>query len=218
MNGLEPRAQGGLRVEGLRRSFRGRNVLRDVSLDVASGESLGLVGENGSGKTTLLRCLAGTLAPDGGTIVVAGASPGAGTAAMVPAADRMLNWRLTGRQNLSFFGRLAGFRSRTLTARVEAVGAMVGGSDLLDVRVGEVSTGQRRRLMLATALVLGAPVLLLDEPLADLDDVGIGDVTACIAVWLAAGGTVVSVAPVGSQLPNGLGHEGVLEEGTVVLR
>jgi iron(III) transport system ATP-binding protein len=185
-----PRAPGSVEVAGVGRSFGPRQVLRDVDLTVASGTASAVIGANGSGKTTLLRIVAGVLDADEGRVTVAGRPAGGGSSAFVPAGDRMLHWRLTAGANLDFYAALSGAREER-SALVAAAAAMMGAQDLLALRVGECSTGQRRRLMIAAALVTCAPVLLLDEPYADLDDIGKEHVARVSGGWTERGGCVV---------------------------
>lgn len=189
-----PNSPGFLAVDRVTRRFKGVDVLRDVTFSADPGAVANVVGPNGSGKTTLLRIIAGTVAADAGSVRVSGEPPGRGLASYVPAGDRALYWRLTASQNLEFFARLAGFGR---SAREQAVGAAeaVGGAGLLSKRVGECSTGQRRRIMIARGLVGRSPVLLLDEPFADLDADGCRAVESVIRLWAEAGGSVLSASP-----------------------
>ncbi|MGI9040577.1 MAG: ATP-binding cassette domain-containing protein [Gemmatimonadales bacterium] len=177
------------------RRFGAVTVLDGLDLELGEAMVVALVGRNGSGKTTLLRILAGVLDPTSGEALVAGAPPGAGLATYVPAGDRMLNFRLTGARNLAFFGRLAGVPPGSLGE------AIAGALEALDARalgerlVGSCSTGERRRLMLAVALVVGAPVLLLDEPFADLDDEAGEAVARACRAYAQAGGLVLYATP-----------------------
>jgi ABC-2 type transport system ATP-binding protein len=208
---------GAIVLEGLRRSFGHERVLHDVSLRVASGQIVALIGPNGSGKTTLLRILAGVLEPDAGSVAVAGQRPGRGLAGYVPAGDRMLNWRLTGRENLRFFGRIGGVRRNDVPSAILAAAHSADASDLLDKRVGACSTGQRRRLMLAVALLASPPVLLIDEPFSDLDDQGCSAVETASRRWAGGGGLVLYAAPKRSEGPRAdlvyrLAHSGIRED------
>jgi ABC-type multidrug transport system ATPase subunit len=180
-------------------------------MDVADGSVAALVGRNGSGKTTLLRIAAGTLAPDSGAVTVGDGQPGRGQAGHVPAGDRMLNFRLTGRQNLEFYARLCGTARRDVRLLAEAAAEALDAGDLLEARTGECSTGQRRRLMLAAGVIGRPPVLLLDEPMADLDDIGRTIVSTLVERWRDAGGAIVCVAPSSGELPTADLHFSLLQ-------
>lgn len=182
-------------MQHVSRRFGDTSILSDVSVSAGPGTVLGIIGKNGSGKTSLLRIVAGSLAPDSGRVEVAGQLPGRGLASYVPAGDRALYWRLTGQQNLEFFGRIAGIPKAELAGRVRAAARAAGASELLAKPVGDCSTGQRRRLMIARALAVGPPVLLLDEPFADLDHEGVSSVTEATRAWARQGGAVLFAAP-----------------------
>lgn len=182
-------------IEGLSRAFGGRGVLVDVAMQLESGQIATIYGANGSGKTTLLRIMAGILRPDTGSVVVAGAPPGGGQSFFVPAGDRMLNWRLTGRQNLEFYARMWGMRPPGLSAEVDRAASLIGPLKLLQAAAGDRSTGQRRRLMLAIAFLSPAPVLLLDEPFADLDAGGRRLVAAAMRGLADSGAVIVLATP-----------------------
>lgn len=166
------------------RRFGDHLVLSDVSLELPRGVLAAVIGANGSGKTSLLRMLAGTLTPTAGSIQVAEQAPSLGGGFMVPAGDRMLNWRLTGRMNLEFFARIAG---RPGASRIDDVAESLGIRSQLEKRVGDCSTGQRRRMMVATGLVVERPLLLLDEPFADIDDEGVAAVVAALERYVSGG-------------------------------
>ena len=177
------------------RAFDSIQVLRGCTFSAGAGDVVALHGSNGSGKTTALRIIAGVLSADQGQVAVCGAPPGDGWAAYVPAGDRMLHWRLTGRHDLRFYAALAGSAGERSEALIEAAVDAVDGSELLGRIVGECSTGQRRRLMVAAAMVTRAPVLLLDEPFSDLDRTGKHAISLACAEWAKQGGVVVYAAP-----------------------
>lgn len=189
MNG--PRSPGAVSADGVSRRFGERVVLRDFSLSLEAGTIAAITGPNGSGKTTLLRLLGGVLTPDTGTILVAGLPPGRGATSFVPAGDRGLYWRLTGRANLEFFASIAG------GTRQDALGAAraLDAEGTLDRRMGLCSTGERRRVTIARAFATRSPVVLLDEPYADLDEAGCRAVELACRTWSEAGGLVVYAAP-----------------------
>jgi ABC-2 type transport system ATP-binding protein len=199
--GFGPRIPGSVDVTGLIRSFGDRRVLEGIDLHVSSGSVTMLLGQNGSGKTTLLRILAGVLDADEGAVSVAGTPPRRGLSAFVPSGDRMLNWRLTGAQNLAFFSRLAGARGEEIDRDLARVASALDAAELLNRRVGECSMGQRRRLMIAVGFLSAAPVVLLDEPDADLDDDGREAVDALCRGWADAGGVVLFASPTAGTRP-----------------
>jgi heme exporter protein A len=169
-----------------------RLVFEGLSFDVGDGGALLLRGPNGSGKSTLLRCLAGLLRPAAGTIQWDGAA----VAAEPETHRRRLRYlghqeavkpQLTVIENLRFGMSLAGADG----ARTEPALAALGIEALAGLPARYLSAGQRRRLALARLIAAPAPLWLLDEPLAGLDDAAVGLFTALVAAHRAAGGIAV---------------------------
>ena len=174
-------------------------MVDQLSIEAPPGTVIGLVGANGSGKTTALRLIAGTLSPDRGEVQVCGAPAGRGASAFVPAGDRGLYWRISVEENLRFFARVVG--GEGASARVDAACESLDLSDLRQLRVEACSTGQRRRVMVARAVVSAAPLLLVDEPFEGLDEHGTASVSELAASWSASGGVVIWAAPTADHGP-----------------
>jgi ABC-2 type transport system ATP-binding protein len=152
---------------GLGRRYGRRWALRECDLDLPAGHVIGLVGPNGAGKSTLLHMAAGLLRPTTGTVRVLGSPPG--EPAVLPrvglvAQDKPLYGRFTVADTLAMGGWL---NPRFDTARAEAHVARVGVSPAQ--RVGQLSGGERAQVALAVALGKNPELLLLDEPVANLD-------------------------------------------------
>jgi heme exporter protein A len=162
-------------LDRVTRRFGRRVVFEDVSASVHSGGALVVTGPNGSGKSTLLRIIAGLLPPSKGAVsmTVSGSTlepwQRRGRLGYV-APDLTLYGELSGAENLVFFGRLKGLQLKRedLIASLERVGLRGRGRDL----VRDYSSGMRQRLKYAFALLGQPPVLLLDEPTANLDASG----------------------------------------------
>jgi len=151
-----------------------RLALRGVSLTVACGETVALVGPNGAGKTTLLKILAGLLIPDEGDIIVQGDCSRANgrhstEARLVISEERSFYWRLTGRQNLLFFGLLNGIDDHSPGGEIDQTLQQVGLGEFADLPFRHYSTGMKQRLALARGLLGNPALLLLDEPTRSLD-------------------------------------------------
>ena len=151
------------------------HALKGVSLSVNEGEIFGLLGPNGAGKTTLIKILTTLLLPDSGKAYVLGydvikqpneVKKRIGVMLM---GERALYWKLTGRENLEFFGALYKVPPAILRDRIEYVIDFLGLQDFVDRLVETYSSGQRVLLAFAKALINDAPLLFLDEPTVALD-------------------------------------------------
>jgi ABC-2 type transport system ATP-binding protein len=178
------------------RSFGDKQVLSGVDLQVGAGRISALLGPNGAGKTTFLRILTGLLLAEGGHVSVAGIDVRQDPMAarrhigFFPSADRTFYNRITGLENLAFFGRMYGIRRQDALTRARRRLADVGLSDAIDQRVGLYSHGMQKRLSMARALLMDPPVLVIDEATDGLDPEGarrVQDLTRSIA----ADGTAV---------------------------
>jgi len=154
----------------------GRDVLSDVTLAINRGEFIGVLGPNGAGKTTLMRAILGLIEPRAGAIRVFGETPRRGDPAIgyLPQLRTVLpDLRIRGRDFIasSVRGERWGVPSlsRTDRAAIETTLAAVGARDLAERPLGEMSGGERQRLLLAQALLGEPQLLLLDEPLISLD-------------------------------------------------
>lgn len=151
-----------LTVENLTKRFGGKRVLSDVSLSVRAGEVLGLIGPNGAGKTTLLECLAGLLPSNGGTVSHSANRKDALfyiPDGIAPWGEQRVHWLL------NFFRKLYAQSHQRLTELF----APLRLEEIKRSRVGTLSKGERKRLMLALGLLTPHPLLLLDEPFDGLD-------------------------------------------------
>ena len=163
----------------------GRDVLSAVSLEIATGAFVGVLGPNGSGKTTLMRAVLGLMPVSRGNIRVLGLAAVRGNPAigyMPQNRSAGGNLRLSGWDFVAtvFSGHRLGlpFAGRTARVEVDRVLALVGADKLARRPLAEISGGERQRLLLAQALIGRPQLLLLDEPLANLDPRFQGDVIA----------------------------------------
>jgi ABC-2 type transport system ATP-binding protein len=163
---------------GLRYRARGGWALRDCAFAVPRGRITALVGRNGAGKSTLLHLAGGLLRPTLGEIRALGAVPGTAPArsrVALVTQDKPLYPRFTVADTLRMGARLNSPWDAAVAERVVREGGIAPGA-----RVGELSPGQRTRVALALALGKRPELLLLDEPLADLDPVVRGEVMATL--------------------------------------
>ena len=162
-----------LAVERLTVGYGDAPVLSDVSLQVGEGELVALLGSSGCGKTTLLRAVAGFAKPFSGSVRVAGEDithlpPDRRGMAMVFQSYAL--WpHMTARQNIGYGLKVRRVQPRAARAKVDKVLAMLGLEELGDRNVTALSGGQRQRVALGRALAVDPRILLLDEPLSNLD-------------------------------------------------
>lgn len=167
-----------MRAERVSKTLGGTAVLDEVSLDVAPGEIHALVGLNGAGKTTLMRILLGMLAPDWGTVHLAGAPVLSAGPELWSRVGQMLETpfaypELTARENVYTSARLHGLgRDGARSAAARALFDLAL-QDYASQRAGSLSLGNRQRVGLAAALVHAPDVIVLDEPTNSLDPRGV---------------------------------------------
>jgi len=179
-----------LTVTNLAVRYGGREVLRDVGFALEPGAFCGLIGANGSGKTTLLRTILGFETPSAGRVQRDGAV-GYVPQKLSLAADMPV--RARDLVALGLDGQRFGFSwpSAARKRRVEEMLASVDALGFADQRVGELSGGQLQRVLIAHALVSGPKLLLLDEPLANLDLRAAAEIVALLKRVAEQGVTVL---------------------------
>ena len=206
--------------ERLTRSFPSGIALDALTLDAKRGEVLALLGPNGAGKTTTMRLLNGVLTADSGRARVLGLDPWtrgeelrARTGVLTENAG--LDERFTALENLEFVGRLRGMSESQARARGGELLERFDMGHRADVKVQGFSTGQRKRVALARALLHDPELLFLDEPTSGLDPAATRDVVDLIGSLAADHGrTVVLVHP----LPGRGGQAGQPHGGAVPRR
>jgi ABC-2 type transport system ATP-binding protein len=178
-----------LTVTSFSKKYGARSVLHNVSFSILRSEVLGLIGPNGAGKTTLLECMAGILPSDSGFLIEnKGSLPPAQRKKMLfylpdgvtPWAQQSVIWAL------GFFERLyeASTRATDLLAALKL-------ENLREARIGTLSKGERKRLLLALGLLTPQPLLLLDEPFDGLDLRQTRDVMALLRSEASRGRTLL---------------------------
>jgi ABC-2 type transport system ATP-binding protein len=163
-----------LKVRGVHKSYETVRALNGVDLDVDQGEIVALLGPNGAGKSTLVSVIAGLCKPDRGEIRLNGIDtathPGLGRRQLgLSPQETGIYPILSVRDNLRFFGELAGLRKRDRERRVEEVAAAFSLRGLLDRQARKLSGGEARRLHTAMIVLQRSPLLLLDEVTAGVD-------------------------------------------------
>ena len=151
----------------------GRDIISDLNLDITAGELICLLGPSGCGKTTTLRMIGGFLTPDAGVITIDGVEHTSTPPERRPTAMVFQNYALwphmTVAGNIAFGLKVRGLSRAEIESRVDSVLATVGLTHHKNSRPARISGGEQQRVALARALVLEPSVLLLDEPLSNLD-------------------------------------------------
>ena len=190
-----------VRVEGLTKIFReGRpgevRAVEGVSFEARPGEVFGLLGPNGAGKTTTLRMLSTVLRPSAGTITIAGVD----ARERPDEVRRRIGFlsgatgvydRLTPREQARYYGELHGLEGADLERRVAETLRVLQAEEFADRPCGTLSSGQKQKASLARTIVHDPPVLILDEPTANLDVLVARSVTEFIRRARAAGHTLL---------------------------
>ncbi|WP_439025675.1 ABC transporter ATP-binding protein [Haloarchaeobius sp. DT45] len=207
----ETRSQAVVVARNIQKDFGDVAVLDGVDCAVDAGEVTLLVGPNGTGKSILLACLAGGLFPDSGEVSVFGGDPhDAATDLFMLTQGGLALPDLTGRETLDFYTSL----HPAATDRWESVAERLGLAGALDRPIRDYSGGMVRKLELTVALAMDVPLLLLDEPTAELDASTVETVHGLLRERAAAGTAVVLT----SHLPRDLDladHVLVMRDGRV---
>ncbi len=190
-----------LSVQGVSVSLSGRQILRDVSFAIRPGEFNGLIGSNGAGKTTLFRVILGLEPAASGRVMVAGHSrsrrnPAIGYVPQKINLDPDVPLRARDLVALGLDGHRFGMPlpSRHRREQVDEMLAAVDATRFADARVGTLSGGEQQRVMIAHALISRPKLLLLDEPLANLDIRSGQEVVTLLASIVAAQGIAVLIS------------------------
>ncbi len=189
-----------VRVRGLSLRYEGRAApaVDDLSLEIARGECVLLLGDNGAGKSSLLKMVAGLLTPTAGTATVFGLPVGwcRASVAYVPQRGE-LDWDFpidvrglvsTGRHvHRGWFGRMTAADRERIDAAIDRLGLR----ELLRAQIGQLSGGQQQRALVARALAQDAELLLVDEPTNSMDASSVATLASALGDCVAAGRTVV---------------------------
>ncbi len=161
-----------LTLQNVRKTYRGREALKGISLELRAGELLGFFGPNGAGKTTMIRCISGLLKPDSGKIIRHPFEDPEDDEpvrlGLVPQTPAIYQ-DLTVQQNLEVFGQLEGVRGRTLKHRIGEVLEWAALKDRTRSLARTLSGGMQRRLNIACSVLHDPDILLLDEPTVGVD-------------------------------------------------
>ncbi|MCG2863129.1 MAG: ABC transporter ATP-binding protein [Vulcanisaeta sp.] len=211
------------RVGFLKRRRVTIEALRGVSFRVGWGEVYGLLGPNGAGKTTTVKILATLLIPDGGYALVNGydtvKQPQAvrRSIGLVLYPDKGFYSRLSGYENLVYFGRLYGLDKRTAQARARELLEIVGLREAMDRPYEEYSLGMRARLAIARALMHDPPILILDEPTIGLDPLSAREVRELVRKLSKEGKAVLFTSHNLWEVEEVCDRVGIINNGSMVI-
>jgi ABC-2 type transport system ATP-binding protein len=183
----------GLELVGLTKRFGEIVALNGLSMEARPGRVLGFLGPNGAGKTTAMRCIFGLVAPDAGAVRWRGRTVGPQEwrrFGYMP-EERGLYPQMRVREQLDYLARLSGLDARLAAASAARWLARLGLAERADEPVAALSHGNQQRVQLAAALVHDPELLVLDEPFAGLDPLGVEALAAVIGELAEAGAAVV---------------------------
>lgn len=215
-----------IEVRNLRKTFHDRKkgeipAVRDISFTCEPGKVFGLLGRNGAGKTTTLRMLATILAPTAGTARVDGFDINERPAEVRKrigylSGDTKLYDRLTGRELLEYFGELAGMTAPAIGARIAGLKETFDLEDVLEKRVGRMSTGMKQRLSIARGVLHDPPVYILDEPTSGLDVMGAREVLRIVRELKAKGRTIIFSTHIMTEAERICDEIAIIERGAIL--
>jgi ABC-2 type transport system ATP-binding protein len=182
-----------LEVRGLSKRFGIARALDGCTFTAAPKRLTGLLGPNGAGKTTIMRSLLGLVEPDSGTLSWHGApiTEQAWHRFGYMPEERGLYPAMAVREQISYFARLSGMTRAAAQQRTQAVIDQVGLNEMASRRVEQLSHGNQQRVQLAVALVHEPAVLILDEPFAGLDPLGVSALGGLLLTAAEDGATVL---------------------------
>jgi ABC-2 type transport system ATP-binding protein len=213
--------QPALEIQGLTKRFADLVAVDGITLAVPAGSFYGIVGQNGAGKTTTLAMAVGLLRPDAGLARIFGADvwaePGRAKALVGVLPDGLaMPERLTGREVLQYLGLLRGLPRDVAAARADELLAVLELDGAPSTLVIEYSTGMRKKIGLATALLHGPRLLVLDEPFEAVDPVSAAAIKTMLRGFVAGGGSVVLSSHVMALVEQLCDHVAVVDRGKVV--
>jgi len=201
--------------------FHRRSIVavRDLNLEVASGQIYGLLGPNGSGKSTTLKIILGLVTPTRGHAKIFGRDSdeiaSRESVGFLP-ENPYFHKFLTGEETLKFYGKLCGLRGAGLKQRVDDMLSLVGLTSARDRRLAGYSKGMLQRIGLAQALIQEPALLVLDEPTAGVDPAGARDIRDLILDLKSHGITVLLSSHLLGQVQEICDRVGILANGSLV--
>ena len=207
-----------IQVDKIEKSYDGLSVLNGLTFDVESGAVFGLLGPNGAGKTTTIDILTGVKTVDAGSVHVLGTNPGTEPlgvreqVGILPEKESPPSF-LTPREYFAFIADIRNLSPDTVAARTEEWAARLEFEEKLDVLCKDLSRGQQQKIMLAQALIHEPDLVVIDEPLANLDPLMQERVKDFIREYHEKGHTVVLCTHHVEVAQELCTHVGILNDG-----
>ena len=199
-------------------------AIKGIDLDISEGVIFGILGPNGAGKSTLIKCLTTLLIPSAGSLKVNGydvlvddRDVRASIGCMLM-GERGLYWKLTGRENLEFFGKLYSLPKDFLEERITYLIQLLELEDYAERTVESYSSGQRMKFAFAKALLNDAPVVFLDEPTVAMDVHGARKLRAIVKELPKQGKTVVYTSHIMSEIVELCDEVAIIDKGKIIAR
>ncbi|MBJ8112191.1 ABC transporter ATP-binding protein [Bacillus cereus group sp. N6] len=162
-----------LEIRNVTKSFKGKIAVNTFSMELQSGECVGLIGPNGAGKSTLIKVISDIINPDVGEVLLNGIkiSKMKREIGYLPQYPNFFHW-MTARETLMFMGQLSGMKKEALSKSIPKILEKVGLSGEEDSKVSTFSGGMKQRLGIAQALLHKPALIVMDEPVSALDPIG----------------------------------------------
>lgn len=209
--------------QGLFKSTKSEvHALKGISLEIEPGEIFGLLGPNGAGKTTLIKCLTTLLLPTSGQAWINGFEltkeddAVRATVGCMLMGERGLYWKLTGRENLIFFGALYFLSPDERKKRANEIIEQLGLDDIADRPVETYSSGQKMKLAFGKALINEAPLLILDEPTNTLDLPSARELRGMVRKLNKQGRTIIYTTHIMSEAETLCDRVAIIDHGEVI--
>ncbi|MCY8957732.1 ABC transporter ATP-binding protein [Bacillus cereus] len=162
-----------LEIRNVTKSFKGKIAVNNFSMELQSGECVGLIGPNGAGKSTLIKVISDIINPNAGEVLLNGIkiSKMKREIGYLPQYPNFFHW-MTARETLTFMGKLSGLKKEELSKSIPKILEKVGLRGEENSKVGTFSGGMKQRLGIAQALLHKPSLIVMDEPVSALDPIG----------------------------------------------
>lgn len=162
-----------LEIKHVKKAYKDKIAVNDFSMELSTGECVGLIGPNGAGKSTLLKMITDMIKPDEGEVLLNGnkIAQMKREIGYLPQYPNFYHW-MTARETLAFMGQLSGLQKEELIHSIPEILAKVGLREVGNSKVGTFSGGMKQRLGIAQALLHKPALIVMDEPVSALDPIG----------------------------------------------